>query len=65
MVFVKSTFVTTLGWSGPVICKLNFIRGKFSCTFFPVHRIAFSLEEKKEFDLKSCKCICKIKVNSV
>ena len=35
-----------LGWGVPVICTLNFITEKFSCTFFPVNRIAFSLEEK-------------------
>lgn len=35
-----------LGWSALVICKLSSIRGKFSYVFFPVNRIAFSLEEK-------------------
>lgn len=35
-----------LGWNAPVICKFSSIRGKISCAFFPVHRIAFSPEEK-------------------
>lgn len=35
-----------LGWSALVICKLSSIRGKNSYVFFPVNRIAFSLEEK-------------------